>query len=506
MIVYKSPVPMQRVLIQPPSLDQLDFDVVLERGYLKRVVSDLKMSRFAKRYVVISSKKAYGRYGRRLSAQLKRDRMFLGKLIVISRDDSKSFEQLQGLMQQMVSLGVDKESGVIALGGGIVSDLAGMCALLFASELPLIHIPTTVTAMVSSSVSCFSQLHLAEKRNIVSHRVIPRKVFIDVEVLQSLSLKVWKSGLCAVLRYAILLDRSLWDFVEEHLETFKKSPKDFLPSDFVVIEDVIHRCIELRSIVFEKGSTSVMKYGKELADVIVSDDRFDWGESLAVAMRLMGDLAVRLGYLRNEELVRYFRLFDELKLGKKRMHGLVADFVKEVCGSKEKIDLVLISRLGSVKQYMGKPFTPVEKRVLKHVLLESQLIDNVESSEFRAPSLESGWQSNHSYGVRQDITSNAESYQKSWKEQQGSYGGQVSYADASWSNKAERTDSYDDQRETRSVNSYSPSGGFENPLNVDQSETDLQRRLREMREKREKRQRDSSTGSGLSGGGGFLPG
>ncbi len=364
-------------------LDQ-SYDIHLERGFLKKIASDLRMKRYCDQYLVISDTKVNKLYGKTLIDSLKREDLFLGKVVVASGEKSKSFEQLHSILEKMADMGANRQTGIIALGGGVVGDLAGYAAASFMRGIDFIQVPTTLLAMLDSSVGGKVGIDLEAGKNLAGAFWQPKKVYVDPDVLQTLAQKEWKAGLGEAVKYGAIKDRGLWEFFEKNAALFNKKPSDYLPSEWKIVEEMISNCIQIKADVVMKDEKEgnlrkILNYGHTFGHVVelMSDYKVLHGEAVAVGMRMAAALAVELRIMPAAELERQNALLDTLALGKTKTKGLIKEFIKHMKKDKKaKGDLrvVLISRLGTCQQSLGNYDLVVDEKLLEQVLKDSSLI------------------------------------------------------------------------------------------------------------------------------------
>lgn len=469
---------MKRIHLDLKKQTDQSYEIMIEKGLFKKIASDLRMKRFAENYVIISDSRVSRIYASKLAAALKREKMFLGKINFPVGEKSKTMTELQKILEKMVGLGANRETGVIALGGGVTGDLGGFVAASFMRGVPYIQIPTSLIAMVDSSVGGKVAVDLEAGKNLAGAFWQPKKVYIDPEMLITLPHKHWKSGFAEAVKYGAIKERPLWEFFEKHIDVWNKETKKLLPSDWNVVEEMIERCVQVKANVVMKDEREgnlrqILNYGHTFAHVIekMSDYRVSHGEAVATGMRIAGELGVKLRSMPQAELDKQNELLNQLGLTKKKTKGLIKKFVQEMARDKKasskggsssvgkgNIRVVLVDRLGRCHQEMGKYGIRVDPKVIAEVLRDGKWVDDVEPVKV-APSTSYSY-SSPSYSSGPSYSSPSSSY-------------------------------------SSSSSSYSPG--------LDEGETDLQKRLREMRERAEQRRREQGGSGGLSGGG-FLPG
>ena len=133
-------------------------------------------------------------------------------------EQSKSPEVAAELWEQMLDQGADRKSVVVALGGGVVGDLAGFVAATFARGLRFVQVPTTLLAQVDSSVGGKVGINLPGGKNMVGAFWQPRGVVIDVDVLDTLPDREYRAGLAEVVKYGVIQDADFFAFLEANVE------------------------------------------------------------------------------------------------------------------------------------------------------------------------------------------------------------------------------------------------------------------------------------------------
>lgn len=464
---------MRRILLSLKKSVDNSYDVEIEKGMLRKIASDLRMKRFAENYVLITDSTVARLYSKSLINSLKREKLFLGKIVFPAGEESKSLSQMQEILEKMVDLKANRKTGVIALGGGVVGDLAGFVASSFMRGVPYVQIPTTLLAMVDSSVGGKTAVDLSSGKNLVGAFWQPKKVYIDPEVLVTLQKKHWKSGLGEAVKYGAITERPLWEFFEKHVDVLNKEPEKFLPSEWKLIEEMIERCVQIKANVVmrdekEGNLRQILNFGHTFAHVIelMSDYKVLHGEAVATGMRIAGSVAEKLRIIPAMELEKLNALFDQMGVGKAKTKGLIKDFIKNMRKDKKAkgdIRLILIGRIGRCYQQLGQYDIKVDPKIIKSVLKEGKWVDD----QPLTPRPGSGQARGAAYPPTTSWGSNSYGYQSS------------SYS--------------------------SSSSSFDAP--VVEGETDLQKRLREMRERAEIRRRQQGGGSsGGLGNGSFLPG
>ena len=221
-------------------------------------------------------------------------------VVIPSGECSKSLDRAVDLYDELVKLRADRHTAILALGGGVVGDLAGFVAATYARGLPLLMVPTTLLAQVDSSVGGKVGVNHPRCKNIIGAFHQPVGVWIDTAALDNLPTRELQCGLAEVVKYGVILDAGFFHYLEEHVELIlSKDPRE--------IRHIIARSCELKAGVVsrdereETGLRAVLNYGHTIAHAIESvagyGGAFQHGEAVSVGMVAEAKLAERLGWL-----------------------------------------------------------------------------------------------------------------------------------------------------------------------------------------------------------------
>jgi 3-dehydroquinate synthase len=280
-------------------------------------------------------------------------------LVVDAGEPSKAPDVAAELWEQMLEQGADRQTVVIALGGGVVGDLAGFVAATFARGLDLVQVPTTLLAQVDSSVGGKVGVNLPGAKNMVGAFWQPRGVVIDVNVLSTLPEREYRAGLAEVVKYGVIMDAEFFVYLEAHLEPIHAR-------EAAVLSHVVERCCRMKADVVEAdereetGRRSILNYGHTFCHALEAATGYEellHGEGVAIGMMCAARLAQRLGRVdelftrRQQELLTALKLPTELP-------AIVPDDLIELMYHDKKVDrgelrFVLPSRLGHVELVRG---------------------------------------------------------------------------------------------------------------------------------------------------------
>jgi 3-dehydroquinate synthase len=219
-------------------------------------------------------------------------------LTVPEGEEAKSLREAERLWDGFSAAGLDRGSPVVAVGGGVVGDLAGFAAATFMRGLPVVQVPTTLLAQVDASIGGKVAVNLPRGKNLIGAFHQPRLVLIDPEALRTLPEREYRSGLAEVVKTGAALNADLFASLEAGLAALGRR-------DAALLESVVATCCAEKAAVVERdereetGLRMVLNYGHTVGhalEVLSGYRRWLHGEAVAIGMTAAGRLAVRLGW------------------------------------------------------------------------------------------------------------------------------------------------------------------------------------------------------------------
>jgi 3-dehydroquinate synthase len=280
-----------------------------------------------------------------------------GRVVVPSGEGSKCLAQVSLLYDAFLDQGADRQTVVVAFGGGVIGDLAGFAAATFLRGLPLVMVPTTLLAQVDSSVGGKVGVNHPRGKNLIGAFHQPAGVWIDTAYLATLPERAWRCGLAEVVKYGMILDGEFFESLESQVEAIRARQPG-------VVRHLIARSCELKARVVEQdereetGLRAVLNFGHTVGHAIEAEvgygGRYEHGEAVALGMVLESRVAERLGWIGSDVTARLERLLERLGLPTRMEAGIAAERLLAAMGrdkkNKEgKIHATLPRRLGHVE-------------------------------------------------------------------------------------------------------------------------------------------------------------
>jgi 3-dehydroquinate synthase len=224
-------------------------------------------------------------------------------------ETKKNMRTVELLCRKLTGAGADRKSLIVAVGGGVVGDVAGFVAASYSRGVALVHVPTTLVAQVDSSIGGKTGVNLPEGKNLVGAFYAPRLVVIYKDLLCTLPERQFRSGVAEVIKYGVIADEALFAYLEQNIEKLLRKDRDAL-------EYVIPRCVEIKADVVsrderESGLREILNFGHTFGHALESVTkyrRYLHGEAVAWGMIAAALLGRELGITRNDDVSRVVSL------------------------------------------------------------------------------------------------------------------------------------------------------------------------------------------------------
>ncbi|WQS66141.1 3-dehydroquinate synthase [Helicobacter pylori] len=229
--------------------------------------------------------------------------------VIESGEKYKNFHSLERILNNAFEMQLNRHSLMIALGGGVISDMVGFASSIYFRGIDFINIPTTLLAQVDASVGGKTGINTPYGKNLIGSFHQPRAVYIDLSFLKTLEKREFQAGVAEIIKMAVCFDKNL----VERLET--KDLKDCL-------EEVVFQSVYIKAQVImqdekEQNIRAGLNYGHTFGHAIEKEtdyERFLHGEAIAIGMRMANDLALSLGMLTLKEYERIENLLEKFGL------------------------------------------------------------------------------------------------------------------------------------------------------------------------------------------------
>ncbi|MFQ9924499.1 MAG: 3-dehydroquinate synthase [Beduini sp.] len=329
------------------NLKEKSYPIYIEQGLLHQVGEKIKAIYQGKKIAIITDDQVNHYYGEIVKSQLEKD--YAVTIVEMPHGEkSKSFDVLPALYKQLLDFNLTRSDLIVALGGGVIGDLAGFVAATYLRGIPFVQIPTSLLAQVDSSVGGKVAVDLPAGKNLVGAFHHPKMVLIDPLVLKTLEPRFIHDGMGEVIKYGCIKDVSLFKQLAAY--------KDFgdLYKD---IDEIIYRCVDIKRRVVENdekdfGDRLVLNFGHTLAHTIEQYyhyEKYSHGEAVAIGMYQLTKIAEERGLTPKNTAEKIKAVLERYELPtacKEEMVVLKNTIKLDKKNINSKLSLILLKNLG----------------------------------------------------------------------------------------------------------------------------------------------------------------
>ncbi|HSE84326.1 MAG TPA: 3-dehydroquinate synthase [Thermodesulfobacteriota bacterium] len=364
---------MEKIKVNLTKTEDKSYEIIIQDGILKQIPEDLKNENLAHSYVIITDSAVLPLYGMELYKGFKSQGLNIYLISFPAGEENKNRATKDKIEDEMSQYKIGRDSEVIALGGGVVGDVAGYVAATYNRGIPYIQVPTTLVACVDSSIGGKTGIDTPYGKNLIGAFHQPRRVYIDVSTLRTLPEKEIRGGLAEVIKYGVIKDRKFFEFLEQNMERV-------FSFDVDVLSHIIKRSCEIKGEVVEldekeSNLRKILNFGHTIGHAIEKFFNYtiSHGEAISMGMVAEGKIAAELGLWQENELNRLISLLrkaglpvnlpdtldskqiiDTMKLDKKARGG--------------KIEMTLPRQIGEMAEVGGSYGIRIEEDIISYAL------------------------------------------------------------------------------------------------------------------------------------------
>ena len=273
-------------------------------------------------------------------------------IILPDGEAHKTLEVLNTIFDALLAAHCDRRTTLVALGGGVVGDMAGFAAACYQRGVPFIQVPTTLLAQVDSSVGGKTGVNHPRGKNMIGAFYQPRAVIIDTETLHTLPDKELYAGMAEVIKYGLIRDPGFFDWLELNLDRLLARDSEALA--YAIERSCRNKAEVVAADETEGGLRAILNLGHTFGHAIETGVGYGaWlhGEAVAAGMALAADLSQRLGYLRDADVARIEALLTRAHLPTRAPAALAPAHIRELMAVDKKVldgklRLVLLEAIG----------------------------------------------------------------------------------------------------------------------------------------------------------------
>ncbi|OGW52923.1 MAG: 3-dehydroquinate synthase [Nitrospirae bacterium RBG_13_43_8] len=350
-------------------LGERSYDIIIGSNILSSIGVFLKPFGFSPKVAVVSNPTVYPLYGGVVATSLEKAGFDILTVTIPDGEEYKDLLWVEHIYNMLLKAKLDRSSCIVALGGGVIGDITGFVASTYMRGISYIQMPTTLLAQVDSSVGGKTGVNHKLGKNMIGTFWQPRLVRVDVETLKTLQKREFLAGIAEVIKYGVIWDEELFDFLEA-------KRKKILNLDREALMYVIKRSCEIKAEVVSKderesGLRAILNFGHTIGhaiETVTGYRKYLHGEAVAIGMHLEAKLAGMLNLFDDRKTLRIKALIDAYNLPSEMPQGIDVDHVlsameldkKAVAG---KLRFVLPEKIGKVRIQKG-----VAEKVIRDLL------------------------------------------------------------------------------------------------------------------------------------------
>lgn len=337
--------------IVPLELGEHSYDISVGYGLRANLSDVLAPWNKGQQWVVLTQDAIFDLYAPVIE-QLKSEGYRIDTIVVPGDESAKNIRHAEEVWTQMVELGCDRSSILLALGGGVVGDLGGFVAATYMRGIPFIQLPTTLLAMVDSAIGGKTAVNLAAGKNLVGAIYQPKAVLVDPGFLQTLPRRNVISSLAEAIKYGFIRDSSIFDTIETRFDDLVSLNDQHLLSEIIAKSCKIKAQI-VSNDQFENGERRLLNYGHTIGHAFETIQDYGGlyhGEAVLYGMKCSNFISHKKGLISDQKFKRaqeVLNRFDLPELGAvapERVLEIVSHDKKNING---KLNFILIDDIGN---------------------------------------------------------------------------------------------------------------------------------------------------------------
>lgn len=347
---------MKKVKVKIKSKNEIKYNILIKNGILKNTGKLVKKLLIGERVLIVTDNIVANLYIDKIKKSLEKKNIITSVCVLENGEANKNIEGISNIYSTLAKNELSRKDMIIALGGGVVGDMAGYAAATWMRGVDFIQIPTTLLACIDSSVGGKTGINIAEGKNLVGAFHSPKLVIIDSETLESLPKREFNAGMSEIVKHALLFDEKLLEIIENHYNKNEKLDIDY----------ILKRNCELKSHIVqidykEKKERMFLNFGHTIGHSVENASGYGvllHGEAVAIGMIFAIEYGIKLGITKNKNILERVKnilsniglpinipeninLKEAIKLDKKRNNEKINFVFLEDIGKPiiEKVDI-----------------------------------------------------------------------------------------------------------------------------------------------------------------------
>lgn len=342
---------MRTIKVNLDKKSSSSYEIRIGKDILDRMILLIARNHKAGHYAVVTDDCVGGLYGKKLISALKDMGLNASLVEFPAGEASKNINTVLNISGKLMESGADRETCLIALGGGVTGDVTGFVASIFMRSVPYIQIPTTLVAQVDSSIGGKTGVDLSFGKNLLGTFYQPSAVFVNLGFLDTLPEKEFNNGLAEMIKYAVIDDEKMFRTLEENMDAVKSKDSRLMPG-------LVENCCHIKKSIVEidereHGLRRILNFGHTLGHALEAVSRFTvtHGEGVALGMIAAARISEKMGYLKKNETQRIESLIRQAGLpvkipGSLDSEKIIAQLKMDKKKKGDVIHFVLLKKIG----------------------------------------------------------------------------------------------------------------------------------------------------------------
>lgn len=331
------------------------YKVFIEKGVINKLPKLLEKINLGQKYALITDSRTAKIHGLTIAKFLNKNGIKTEIFSFEAGEKSKTLSTIEDLAEKMVKKGFNRKDAIIALGGGVVGDIAGFLASIYLRGIPFVQIPTTLLAMVDSAIGGKTGVDLKSGKNLLGTITQPKAAFVDINLLKTLPENQIRNGLGEIIKYGVIKDEKFFSYLEKNLaKVFAHDEK--------ILNYIIQKSIAIKVEVVENDEKEaknrmILNYGHTYGHALETMSNYTLlhGYAISIGMVIANEMAVEKKLLKQKEADRIKALLEKAGLPVYSMQKpTIKDLATDKKSDGKSINFILPTKIGNAIIYNQK--------------------------------------------------------------------------------------------------------------------------------------------------------
>ncbi|MDC1067935.1 3-dehydroquinate synthase [Candidatus Kapabacteria bacterium] len=269
-------------------------------------------------------------------------------IVIPFGEKSKSLESSKYIIDELIELGADRHTKIVAFGGGMILDLAAFAASVYMRGIEYTLIPTSLLAMVDASIGGKNGINYSNHKNIIGTFNQAEKIIINQKFLETLPDKEWKNGFAEIIKIALVSDYPFFEYLEKNIINSNLKNLDPKILHYILTKSVYNKCSVVNKDEKEKNLRKILNFGHTFGHAIELYFNLDHGMSVALGIIIASKVSVKMGLIKKDDSIRIHNLIKrsglptDIQMNENIIESINLDKKKNL----NEIDFILLNEIG----------------------------------------------------------------------------------------------------------------------------------------------------------------